>query len=88
MALTMFACKRKKRTMNTKPEKQNINHMLSYGRIIIILVNIRSRKLVFVTKTDFYLMFNTLINSNEGGIARCELNLALHRECAKLKQNH
>lgn len=54
--------------MNTNQEKQNINQMLSYGRIIFILVNIRSRKRVFVTKPDFYLMFNTLIKSNEVAI--------------------
>lgn len=69
--------------MNTNQEKQNINQMLNYGRIIFILVNIRSGKRVFVTKPDFYLMFNTLLKSNEVGIEPSSPG-----ECAKLKQNH
>lgn len=54
--------------MNTNQEKQNINQMLSYGRIIFILVNIRSRKRVFVTKTLNKNQVNTLIKSNEVAI--------------------
>lgn len=87
MALTMFACKWKKRTMNTNQEKQNINQMLSYGRIIFILDNIRSRKCVFVNKPDFYLMFNTLIKSNEVGIEPSSPQGVCKIKAKSLKQN-